>query len=314
MNRIAVVIPYFGSWPIYMNLYLKGCQSNEWLDIFFITNCTPPTIEIPTNVRFINSSLNQISLLIKAKLDMDINLNDPYKLCDFKPCYGLMFSDILKEYDYWGYSDIDLIYGNLKKFVINRINKGFDVLSSREEILSGSFTLLRNTPVINNLFRKSSKFTALLSSDKHQALDETAGSVITWQGGSKLDLPQHCFTYIVAKENSEGNLKCSFETICKEHISKDEFIVYDKGTIKSGNSEYGYYHYVCNKNDEQYWFPNWRYIPEQFLVNTTGFHRYHDGKISILTVLKREVIGFMLKYQRKIKNKIKQLGIGIGIL
>lgn len=41
----------------------------------------------------------------------------PYKLCDFKTAYGYIFNDLFEGYDYWGYYDIDTIWGNILKFI-----------------------------------------------------------------------------------------------------------------------------------------------------------------------------------------------------
>lgn len=44
MNKCAIIIPYFGEkWPEWFPLYLKSAEQNKQiLDIFFITNITPP--------------------------------------------------------------------------------------------------------------------------------------------------------------------------------------------------------------------------------------------------------------------------------
>ena len=45
---------------------------------------------------------------------MQVTLDRPYKLCDFKPAYGFIFGEYLKEYDYWGHCDIDIVWGDLR--------------------------------------------------------------------------------------------------------------------------------------------------------------------------------------------------------
>ena len=44
-------------------------------------------------------------------------VNSPYKLCDYKPVYGLIFDEDLQDYDFWGHCDVDLIFGDIRKFI-----------------------------------------------------------------------------------------------------------------------------------------------------------------------------------------------------
>ena len=32
-------------------------------------------------------------------------------MCDYKVAYGEMFQDYIKEYDFWGHCDMDMIFG-----------------------------------------------------------------------------------------------------------------------------------------------------------------------------------------------------------
>ena len=70
-------------------------------------------------------------LQIKLKGMLNINLRSPYKLCDLKPAYGYIFNNLLKDFDYWGYSDLDLLFGNLdellKKINDNNYHKTFSI-------------------------------------------------------------------------------------------------------------------------------------------------------------------------------------------
>lgn len=300
-HKIVIIIPYFGSWPSYFNIFLKGCQHNNWLDILFFTDCPLPKKK-PRNVRFIETSLNRLSSLITEKIGVETIITKPYKLCDFRPCYGLIFEDFLKDYNYWGYGDIDLIYGDLKPSIINRINEGFDVLSSREEILSGSLSVFKNTPFINNLFKSSKEYIHLLNSDKHYGLDETANSDLTWQGGSKLDLAHHCFTYLIAYEALKKTLKVSFVTICKEHLGSSEIISYQNGILKIEETSLAYYHYVGNKNSSGYKLANWNNVPDCFFITETGF--YKNDQFYWFIHYYRKISGFIFNLPKRVWKRL----------
>lgn len=302
--RIAVIIPYFGKWPYFFHLFLKGCENNQWLDILFFTDCPVPN-QHPTNVYFYPSSLSSISQLASKKLSAEIRIMNGYKLCDLRPFYGLVFTDYLKSYQYWGYGDIDLIYGDLKPFVIPRIEAGFDVLSSRKELLSGSFSLFRNNNFITNLGTRIPNYIDKLRSKKHECLDETGHSNVVWEGGSKKDLPEACFTKVVINAHDNHEIKASFETICKEHIDSKEIIHYANRTIVFNNQNLGYYHFVCNKNDPKYILPRWKEVPDDFCITKTGFYTVEQYKFYTLISKFRLISGFSKFTSQRILKKIR---------
>lgn len=301
--RIAIVIPYFGKWPSYFNFFLKGCEANQWLDIIFFTNCAVPEHH-PANVYFNVSSLKEIACLASKKLGFELEIRTPYKLCDLKPFYGLVFEDYLTNYQFWGYGDIDLIYGNLKSFVMPRIEAGFDILSSRQEIVSGSFAVLRNTDYINKLGKRMPDYITLLRSNRYEALDETAHSNVTWQGKSRLELPENCFTKVVAQAAFENKVKASFTTICKEHIDFQETIHYDYPVLTFENETIGYYHYVINKNKPGFKIPKWEQIPDHFVVTYSGFYTLNELTYFQLLSGYRRVTGHSKSLLSRIYNKL----------
>jgi possible eps3O protein len=74
----------------------------------------------------------------------------PYKLCDYKPTYGYLFEEDLRGYDYWGYIDCDLVFGNIRKF-LQKIDFGqYDRV-----FRYGHFSMCRNREDINLLFTKA---------------------------------------------------------------------------------------------------------------------------------------------------------------
>jgi hypothetical protein len=109
------VTVYIGKLPKWMNLYLKSCELNPTINWIIFTDQNFP-INCPKNVRFVRLNLKGFNRLASEKLNLPINLNRAYKLCDFKPAYGIIFDDFIKNYDFWGYTDLDIIYGSMRKF------------------------------------------------------------------------------------------------------------------------------------------------------------------------------------------------------
>ncbi|OUP27849.1 DUF6625 family protein [Faecalibacterium sp. An192] len=148
--KIKVVIPYFGKLPDYFDLFLKSCEINSEIEFLIFTDQKVKK-EYPTNVTVYHTEFE----VLKKKICCALNLSksamknfSPYKLCDFRPTYGLIFEDYLKDSDYWGYCDVDLIFGKI--FDILDIG---EVAKSERILTQGHLTLYKNCPKMNHMFK-----------------------------------------------------------------------------------------------------------------------------------------------------------------
>lgn len=101
----------------------------------------------PENVRVSYCSFDDIKRKIASLFDFTIELSAPYKLCDYKPTYGHAFEKELKEYDFWGYCDIDLIFGDIRNFITDKILDKFDMIG-----FQGHSTIFRNSKEVNSRY------------------------------------------------------------------------------------------------------------------------------------------------------------------
>ena len=152
MKRIAFVLPYFGHFNNYFQLYLYTCALNadlcDWL--IFTDDYTP--YRYPENVKVYYTNWEDMRSLIKGKMagiGCNAIIERPYKLCDYKPVYGYIFNDYLKDYDFWGECDCDLIWGKISDFVTDELLNCYDKLFDL-----GHCTIYRNIPTMNMLFMK----------------------------------------------------------------------------------------------------------------------------------------------------------------
>ncbi len=174
MKKVAIIIPYFGKWPEWFELYLTSLSKNPQLDVIFYTDI--PTyeikIDIPSNAIFHKISFNSFCELVSKKLNIDFSPQMPYKLCDLKPFYPTIFQNELNKYDYVGWGDIDLVYGDLDAFLYDKFDK-YDVISTHCDRFSGHFCLLKND---NDLIKKVfniPNWQNILVDHKHHGIDET---------------------------------------------------------------------------------------------------------------------------------------------
>jgi len=170
MKSVILVLPYFGKWPIWFEAHLLSIEKNPTINWLIVTDCTLPK-KYPKNIQFVTTSLHAL----KEKVDRIVEANvplTPRKFCDLKPAYGAIFSEHIKDYDFWGFCDMDIIWGDIRKFITNDILSQYDVISSRKEAISGHFNLFRNTDELNNLFKRVPNCQTLFEQPKFMWFDE----------------------------------------------------------------------------------------------------------------------------------------------
>lgn len=116
MNKLVLIIPYFGKLPDYFQLFLNSCETNQDICDWLLYTDDHSDYCYPLNVSVNYCSFNDIQDKIHKKISFDAKIEHAYKLCDYKPAYGLIFEDEIKEYDFWGHCDVDVIFGKFTHF------------------------------------------------------------------------------------------------------------------------------------------------------------------------------------------------------
>lgn len=148
--KIIQIIPYFGKWPEYFDLYLYSCSRNPVVKFLFYTDCPIPSKKYP-NVEFRHISFIEYCNFASRKLGIKFMPLNAYKLCDLRPFYGFIHAEDISEFDFWGFGDIDLIYGDLSR-ILNKSNlKKYDLITTQDYHIAGHFTILRNNDSYRNV-------------------------------------------------------------------------------------------------------------------------------------------------------------------
>lgn len=171
LSTICIVIPYFGKWPFWLIFFLASCRENATVDWLIYTDCGVPE-NAPSNVKFIEITYTKYCELVSSRLGIDFNPTNPYKLCDIKPALGFIHRDELYDYDYWAFGDIDLIYGNLRKYFKEEKLAKKQVFSTHSTRISGHLCLLKNTTDLLSAFQKVADWKQKFSTKQHLAFDE----------------------------------------------------------------------------------------------------------------------------------------------
>ena len=173
-TKLVFICPYFGKLPNYFPIWLKTCEYNKDIDWLIFTD-DKTNYHYPQNVKVNYITFYELKNYIEKQLSTNICLENPYKLCDFKPLYGEIFKTYIKEYDFWGHCDIDCIYGNIRSFITESILKKYDKI-----LFLGHMTLYRNTEEVNNRYKiefENISYKDIISSPKNFAFDESFKSL-----------------------------------------------------------------------------------------------------------------------------------------
>lgn len=163
----CLLVPYFGQFNSYFPLWAKTCGNNpdiDWLlftdqDIFFT---------LPDNIHYYKMSFEEIRKMFSLKLKEDIWLKHPYKLCDFKPYYGYLFEEYIRDYDFWGYCDCDVVFGRINHFLKEDLFEKYDKILRR-----GHLSFVRNTKEINYNFFDFDTYKMVIKSPVNYGYDES---------------------------------------------------------------------------------------------------------------------------------------------
>ncbi len=149
-NKICVICNYFGRPPSYFKLWLESCGMNKSVHFLFITDI--PIDTPPPNVTVIKSTLKELQSKFQSCFAFPIKYNQPWDFCAFKGVLGTIYKEELKSYDWWGWCDCDLIFGDLNFFLSD------ELLNSYDKILPlGHLSIIRNSDYINEFISNHPK-------------------------------------------------------------------------------------------------------------------------------------------------------------
>lgn len=178
---IIIIIPYFGKWPFWMPFFIESCRANPNINWLLLGDCDVLD-DLPNNVEQRFFAFVDYCAFVSECLGINFNPSNPYKLCDLKPALGFIHEADVASYDFWGFSDLDLIYGDLRSYFSDERLRKYKVLSTHERRISGHFCLLRNEPELNSLFWKIPDFVRRAEDPKNHALDEGGFSrIFLWR-------------------------------------------------------------------------------------------------------------------------------------
>lgn len=285
-NKLCIIGVYFGKLPNYFSLWLKSAEKNPTIDFFVFTDQTLDNL--PTNVQFIKMNLASMRSRATKLLGFEANLYKPYKCCDFKPIYGLIFADYIIDYDYWGHCDFDMIFGDLQYY--------FDLynLYNYDRFLAlGHLSMYKNTTEVNYRFKcngNKQNYKTVFQSNVSYAFDEMNGMTALYL--------ENNFDFFY--KNIFADIACTYDRyrIIENYSIDEKPINYKHQVFCWENGKiYRYYYFNDNIQKEEKLYIHFKKRPN-FVVDFNPEH------ISAFYITK---FGFIQKNEKTKLSDIKQL-------
>ncbi len=215
--RVAQVIPYFGKWPEWIELYMYSCGRNPMVDFIFYTDCPLPKRQYGNTI-FNQCTYNEYRSLVSKRLGIDYRHGDPYKLTDLKPFIGAIHEPELTAYDFWGMGDIDLVYGNLGMLVNDDMLDKYDVVTTHNYHIAAHCCFCRNNDYYRRLCFKIRDWERKITLEKPMSLDEGEWSDLVYP---QMRLVRRIYKYLVKPFGFDVNKYRDFMSravTCRKHI------------------------------------------------------------------------------------------------
>lgn len=232
MYKIRIIIPYFGRLPELFKFWYQSALDNPNVDFLFFSDWH---IEQSENIKVVSMGFDEFRKIIQNHYDFSINLPSPYKLCDFRGAYGDIFNEYLKDYDFWGFGDIDMVYGQIRDFITDEVLDKYDVISGW-----GHLTLYRNNEYCNT-FYKTKKEGFLYYKDVFQQAKNIFFDEYLHKGLSDLWMelhPDKIWNSFLFDDISIPSINFNFvsvfhpeysENLIFEYVNKNLYRIYTKG-------------------------------------------------------------------------------------
>lgn len=166
--KICVIIVHFGELPPWLPLWQITAEKNHDIDFHLFSDRKGSASA--RNVIWHDLDLVGFNSLETVN-SLGLRLEIPYKLCDVRPAFAKIFPDLVAEYDYWGWGDLDVVYGRIRDCINSSLGV-FDYIATGWNGQSGPLAFLRNQERVNSLFLSIPDWQHKMNGAEPRALDE----------------------------------------------------------------------------------------------------------------------------------------------
>ena len=280
-NNAVLIMPYFGRLPPYFGTYLKSLEGKN-MDVLWISDIEVP--RHPDNFKIVRMTFDDVRARFHKTLCTEVVINGGRRLCDFRPMYAKVFGEYIKEYEYWGWGDCDLVYGRkFNEFLDHTVatNK-YDAISMHNTFMTGPTSFYRNSKQMRELYLKANNWREVCSFDGPGGVlifDECGGQfhrklmshAMTLEDCTKI---RDSFSSVVWRESGINIYHC--DAIDEESLAGGEVVSMKDGCLAIDGREILVFHFVQAKVPRWFRFRNVPYEKvRDYWIDSTGF--YHSN-------------------------------------
>lgn len=160
---------WLGPFPPWRPLYEASCRANPNLEFLVFTDQVS-RIEQTGNIRYEPTDADDIARRLNCCSGVCIEMGEGWALTKLKPAYGMLFESYLRDHDFWGFHDSDIIWGDTARFLHEEILAGHDVITASAAWLVGHFTLFKNGTVVAQPHRHIPDYWNLIQQSDHRGV------------------------------------------------------------------------------------------------------------------------------------------------
>ncbi len=163
-----VLIAHFGVLPEWYQIWLHTAKFNSGIDFHLFQEIIEDSQD--ENVFYHRTTLKKFNDLPLLKAE-GCEIKNAYKFCDYRPLIAEAFPEIVAPYAYWGWGDLDVIYGDIFSVIGSSFDR-FDYISTGWQGESGPLAFLRNSEQVNRLWRLIPDVISKLNDERYVRIDE----------------------------------------------------------------------------------------------------------------------------------------------
>ena len=127
-TKVAIIAVYFGALPKYFYLFKHTAIYNKDYNWLIFTDQVSEIIK-ENNITFIPYTLSLYNKRLSTIFNKHIEIKEKNRICEGRPAFAKIFEEYLDDYDWWGWTDLDLLNGNFNNFINDDIFNNYDAIN-----------------------------------------------------------------------------------------------------------------------------------------------------------------------------------------
>ena len=279
-NKVVLIMPYFGRLPPYFGTYLKSLEGKN-MDVLWISDLEVP--RHPSNFKIVRMTFDEVKARMGRILQTSIVINGGRRLCDFRPMYAKVFEELIACYEYWGWGDCDLVYGeSFNGFLAKTVETGkYDAISMHKDYMSGPTCFYRNSQQMRDLYLKTDNWRDVCAEQGSVGLiyDECGGLYHQQLVAGEMtmaDCARIRDSFPAAIWREKGLRIYRMDEIEESSLAHGEVVRMKDGRLTIDERNISVFHFVLAKVPRWFRFKNVSYDQVgDYWIDASGFYHSH---------------------------------------